>query len=142
MTEQSPKRVGVHSILLAVLSLIYAGWAAKFIAWNSIQTSSGRYFCLFDDAMVSLRYAWNLAHGDGLVWNPGERVEGVTCFLFTLYMSLGALFLGKSAAVLFVQISGIVLVVGAALLVDRLTRALSAAPLLGLVTAALELAYY
>lgn len=142
MTEQSPKRFGVHSILLAVLALIYAGWAAIFIARTSIETSSGRYFCLFDDAMVSLRYAWNLAHGDGLVWNPGERVEGTTCFLFTLYMSLGALFLGKSAAALFVQLTGVVFVVGTALLVDRLNRDLSAAPLLGVVTAALVLAYY
>src|SRR5688572_32154475 len=120
MTEQSPKRVGVHSILLAVLSLIYAGWAAKFIAWNSIQTSHGRYFCLFDDAMISLRYAWNLAHGDGLVWNPGERVEGTTCFLFTLYMSLGALVFGKSGAALFVQITGLVLVLGVAWLAQRM----------------------
>lgn len=142
MAAQSPKRFGVHSILLAVLALIYVAWAAIFIVRSSIQTSGGRYFCLFDDAMVSLRYAWNLAHGDGLVWNPGERVEGTTCFLFTLYMSLGALFLGKSAAALFVQITGVVLVVGTALLVDRLSRGLSAAPYLGLVTAALVLAYY
>ena len=29
----------------------------------------------------------NLAHGVGLVWNPGERVEGYSNFLWTLYMS-------------------------------------------------------
>lgn len=29
-----------------------------------------------DDAFISLRYSWNLAHGAGLVFNPGERVEG------------------------------------------------------------------
>ena len=39
--------------------------------------------------MVSMRYARNLAHGYGLVWNPGgERIEGYTNPLWVLYMSL------------------------------------------------------
>lgn len=37
-----------------------------------------------DDAYISYRYAWNLAHGNGLVYNPGEVVEGYTNFLWTL----------------------------------------------------------
>lgn len=39
---------------------------------------------LQDDAFISFRYARNLAEGRGLVWNPGERVEGYTNFLWTL----------------------------------------------------------
>src|SRR5687768_14072925 len=36
-----------------------------------------RVFWLQDDMMISMRYAQNLANGDGLVYNPGgERVEG------------------------------------------------------------------
>lgn len=35
-----------------------------------------------DDAYISLRYARNLADGLGPVWNPGERVEGYTNFLW------------------------------------------------------------
>lgn len=31
-----------------------------------------------DDMFISYRYAWNLAHGEGLVFNPGERVFGLT----------------------------------------------------------------
>ena len=31
-----------------------------------------------DDAYISFRYARNLAQGEGLVFNPGERVEGFT----------------------------------------------------------------
>ncbi|MGH9020661.1 MAG: hypothetical protein ACRDV0_06535, partial [Acidimicrobiales bacterium] len=31
-----------------------------------------------DDAFIPLRYAANLAHGYGLVFNPGQRVEGFT----------------------------------------------------------------
>ena len=40
--------------------------------------------CLQDDAFISLRYARNLAEGHGLVYNPGERVEGYTNFLWTV----------------------------------------------------------
>ncbi len=31
-----------------------------------------------DDGYISMRYAYNLAHGNGLVFNPGERTEGFT----------------------------------------------------------------
>jgi len=46
-----------------------------------------------DDAFISFRYAYNLVHGKGLVWNEGERVEGYTNFLWTLAMSI-PLYLG------------------------------------------------
>ena len=39
---------------------------------------------LSEDAYIMLRYADNLAHGRGLVWNlGGPPVEGATSFLFT-----------------------------------------------------------
>jgi arabinofuranosyltransferase len=142
MAEAAPRSVRLRCVLLVFLAVIYLGWAAVFIGRSAVETSSGRYFCLFDDAMVALRYAWNLAHGDGLVWNPGERVEGITSFLFTLYMALGALFFDKSAAVLFVQITGIPLVLGVALMARRLSRSLDAARPFGWITAAAVLAYY
>ena len=41
-----------------------------------------------DDAFISFRYARNLVEGKGLVWNPGERVEGYTNFLWTLLMAV------------------------------------------------------
>ncbi len=43
---------------------------------------------IVDDAFISFRYAKNLARGLGLVFNPGERVEGYTNFLWTLLMAL------------------------------------------------------
>jgi hypothetical protein len=39
-----------------------------------------------DDAYISFRYAHNIVTGDGLVFNPGERVEGITNFLWTVLM--------------------------------------------------------
>ncbi len=44
---------------------------------------------LIDDAYISLRYADNLAAGLGLVFNPGERVEGYSNFLWTILLALG-----------------------------------------------------
>lgn len=40
-----------------------------------------------DDALISLQYAKNLVAGNGLVFNPGERVEGYTNFLWTLALA-------------------------------------------------------
>jgi hypothetical protein len=42
-----------------------------------------------DDAFISFRYARNLVEGQGLVFNPGERVEGYTNFLWTAWSALG-----------------------------------------------------
>ena len=44
--------------------------------------------CTQDDAFISLRYAQNLVDGNGLVYNPGERVEGYTNLLWTLLLAL------------------------------------------------------
>jgi hypothetical protein len=42
-----------------------------------------------DDSFISYRYARNLASGAGLVFNPGERVEGYTNFAWTVLLSAG-----------------------------------------------------
>lgn len=42
-----------------------------------------------DDAFISFRYARNLVEGHGLVFNPGERVEGYTNFFWTLLIAAG-----------------------------------------------------
>ncbi len=41
-----------------------------------------------DDAYISFRYAANLVHGQGLVYNPGEYVEGYTNFLWVMTSAL------------------------------------------------------
>lgn len=50
-----------------------------------------------DDAYISFRYAANLVHGQGLVYNPGEYVEGYTNFLWVMTSAL-ALKLGFDPA--------------------------------------------
>ena len=42
-----------------------------------------------DDAFISFRYADNLVRGMGLVFNAGERVEGYSNLLWTLWVAVG-----------------------------------------------------
>jgi hypothetical protein len=44
-----------------------------------------------DDAYITYRYADNIAHGLGYVFNPGQRVEGTSTFLFTLLLAIPGL---------------------------------------------------
>ena len=41
-----------------------------------------------EDYLITLRYAENIAHGAGFVFNPGERVLGTTTPLYTLFLAL------------------------------------------------------
>jgi len=45
-----------------------------------------------DDVYISLKYAKNLAHGNGLVFNIGERVEGYSNFLWVVLLAAVAKF--------------------------------------------------
>jgi hypothetical protein len=96
--------------LFVIILGAYCLYAAAFIHSTSFVLDGTRYYCLFDDAMVSMRYAKNLAHGQGLVWNPGEPpVEGYTNPLWVLYMTaIHWLPLHISKASLPIQISGAV----------------------------------
>ena len=74
-----------------------------------------------DDAFISFRYADHLARGEGLVWNPGERVEGYSNFLWVVLLSAG-MRLGVAPQVtstVLNTVSGIALLVGLFLLSDR-----------------------
>ncbi|MFB3896627.1 MAG: hypothetical protein ACE14V_10035 [bacterium] len=95
-------------IILLIIFCIYAG---LFIYRTSFEIYGTRYFSLFDDAMVSMRYAHNLVQGFGLVWNPGsgDRIEGYTNPLWVLYMALFHLMpIPASKISLYIQLSGLV----------------------------------
>lgn len=114
-----PPKLKVRRIVFPVL-ILYIAWSIVFIFQSSaVAVDGNRYFSLFDDAMISMRYAWNLSHGHGLVWNPGERVEGYTNLLMTLFMSVFTGFFDKSEAVLAVQISGLFINLGIAAITWR-----------------------
>lgn len=111
-----PKKIfripSIYFFLYLFTSFLALGWYITFIYNNSTIALDGkRYFVLFDDAMISMRYAWNFAHGNGLVWNIGEYVEGYTNLLMTLIMSLFIKVLNhKIYSVLAVQLFGIIVV--------------------------------
>jgi hypothetical protein len=69
---------------------------ALAVALGMVLATRVRWVC--DDAFISFRYAENLVNGLGLVFNAGERVEGYTNFLWTLWTALG-LRLGADAEV-------------------------------------------
>ncbi|MBX9754736.1 MAG: hypothetical protein K2X80_08285 [Pseudomonadaceae bacterium] len=86
----------VGALVLATLCIIVVSLHAKYgYSWPS----SGHAFGS-DDAFISYRYAANLFNGTGLVFNPGEAVEGYSNFLYTLLMVPG-FFLGYEHIYLF-----------------------------------------
>ena len=93
------------------LLLAFSAYAAALIWRSSFIVDGTRYFCLLDDDMISMRYAANLAHGHGLVWNPGgPPVEGYTNLLWTLYMALFHLLpIDASKISVAIQITGAIL---------------------------------
>jgi hypothetical protein len=71
------------------LCMAFSLWLSfEFIRRTAFTIFGERTYTLFDDAMISMRYARNLAEGNGLVWNSGERIEGYTNLLWTLWMAL------------------------------------------------------
>ena len=106
------------TLAIGSIAACFVFWASLFIYRSSVIAFDGeRYFALFDDAMISMRYAWNLSHGSGLVWNTGEYVEGYTNPLWTLVMSPATFLFDKSGAVLAIQVLGVVLMLANAYLV-------------------------
>ena len=94
--------------VVMLLGLLQVCYSVAFIIRSSVVVEGQRWFCLFDDAMISMRYAHNWAHGDGLVWNPAERVEGYTNLGWTMVMGACHLLpLSPSHTCLLVQCLGI-----------------------------------
>lgn len=108
----------IGCITVAIIFVLYAG---MYVYRSSFVLADGnRYFCLFDDAMVSMRYAWNFSHGLGLVWNAGERIEGYTNPLMVAVMSAATGTFDKSTSCLAVQIFGIAVLLGSAVFCTRI----------------------
>ena len=73
---------------VAPRSLRLVLYAAACLVWVALLAwfASVSWF-LTDDAFISFRYARNLLEGHGLVFNPGERVEGYTNFLWVMELA-------------------------------------------------------
>ena len=129
---------------LVILGLAFCVYAVLFIQRTSFVLEGQRHFCLFDDMMVSMRYARNLVEGHGLVWNPGgARVEGYTNPLWVLHMAAVHLLpLPDRLASLPVQVTGLVLLLLNVAAVKRLASASSLTGPWPLLAAGLTAFYY
>ena len=120
-------RETVRWVLLIITVLAGISWA-----WSLLWAS--------DDAYITFRYAENLVKGHGLVYNPGERVEGYTDFLWAIIAAVVILFKGDPGqASIIINLASLV---GIIFLVERLGRRLQAAPILLGIAAILVAANY
>jgi len=120
----SPKK---SLVLIGTIIFLYLIYASIYIYKTSFEIAGERYFVLFDDAMISMRYAKNFAEGFGLVWNPGETpVEGYTNPLWVIFMALFHLFpISASKISLAIQISGAIFLASNLYFVFRVAQMLS-----------------
>jgi len=123
--------------LLWLLLACYVGWGGLYVQRTSLVVDGERHFLLWDDAMISLRYAKNLANGDGLVWNArGERVQGISNPGVTLVMAaLHSLPLAPAHLALAFQLFSLALLGVCLWLVARLAELLSGEAAVGLAAA-------
>lgn len=134
------KKIDIPFLLIILVYVIYAG---VYIYRTSFIASGERYFVLFDDAMISMRYARNLAHGYGLVWNPGgARVEGYTNPLWVVFMAGFHLFpISASKVSLLIQISGAVFLIVNLYFVKKIVENLTGSQLISLLVVILTAFY-
>ncbi|MGD8817258.1 MAG: hypothetical protein PVJ51_08720 [Acidobacteriota bacterium] len=102
-------------LIVLIVALVLLAWFNRFIQ---------------DDAFISFQYARNLAEGHGLTFNPGQRVEGYTNFLWTLMMA-GGFALGVDP-VAWSYVLGLTFFAGTLLLTYRLAVGLSGRAAVGL----------
>src|SRR5262245_40407595 len=104
---------GIAGILIA-----NALWFYSTLGWNAV-----------DDAFISYVYAQNAIFGLGLTFNPSERVEGFSNFLWTAMMVpiVGAGWdVGRISSAL-----GVAFGIGVLALVIRLPRRLGVSAVIG-----------
>ncbi len=109
-----------------VLISFFLIYSTLLIFKTSFVFDGVRYFILSDDAMISMRYGYNFAHGLGLVWNPGEFVEGFTNPLWTLFMAIiHFLPIPIAKMSLIVQIAGVLCMMASLYFIKRIASIIS-----------------
>lgn len=69
--------------------VVKAHWAIFLVVLLAFLILPFYKFFIIDDAFISYRYSYNLYLGKGLVFNQGERVEGITNLLWTIIIAFG-----------------------------------------------------
>ncbi len=128
--------------ILLVVAFVFYGWA--FIQRTVITVDGQPMHALFDDAMISMQYAKNLANGDGLVWNPGEQpIEGYSNPLWVLLMAVIHLFpIPLTETSLYVKLLSLFILAVNVVMVKLIADELTENPLVPLLAAGLTAFYY
>jgi hypothetical protein len=137
------KKFTKGNVIFLLILLVYGIYAGVYIYKTSFVVNGERYFVLFDDAMISMRYARNLADGYGLVWNPaGDRVEGYTNPLWVGFMAIfHFLPIPSSKLSLLVQISGAIFLITNLIFVKKIAESLTNSTLVALLAVVLTAFY-
>ena len=99
--ETQPRGLQRRALFERVLVAL-AGVGCALLFWDYVK----------DDTYISFRYARKLVDGHGLVFNPGERLEGYTNFLWVLWSALPHwIGLGGDGALLWARFLSLVSVV-------------------------------
>jgi hypothetical protein len=102
---QSPNIVKWSTFFFLIA--LWVIFAVDFIIRTSHVSIDGvRYFVIFDDVMIGMRYAKNLVQHHALVWNLGDRVEGFSNPLWVFIMAATIWLFGTHFAPLVMQILG------------------------------------
>lgn len=102
--SQRTTRIISNTTLQDVLCLLLIIVPAAFVAVVNVHIS-------YDDAFITYRYAYNLATGQGFVYNPGEWFMGTTAPFYGLLLGmLGWLFGAEAIPTISGVISGLSLI--------------------------------
>jgi len=123
--SQSPQPPTRKQRLLAATAWATFGIFATWFAARLIPNLALRL--QFEDQLIVLRYARNLAEGNGLVYNAGEHVMGFTTPLYTVLSSVFVV-LGGDQAAAWQNGFGLLCMLGTAALAARLLVRLGAGP--------------
>ncbi|MGE4053239.1 MAG: hypothetical protein AB7F99_00455 [Vicinamibacterales bacterium] len=130
--------------LVMVSLAFFAALYAIHVAGTTFRNGGRLTGTLFDDALISLRYAQNFVNGYGLVWNPGEQppVEGYTNLGWTLVMALVAAVAPHDIAPIGVSLAGGAVLVASGLVAWSLLQTIGASRSYRLAGTLLVLASY
>jgi len=132
-----------RDLVFAVLVVAYVLYLSAIVWRSSMVIAGERFFSLNDDAMISMRYAHNLAEGHGLVWNAGERpIEGYTNLLWVLVMAVVHALLPASKTSGAVQALGLSLLVANLFVIRRIAEEVGAGAVGSVGAAFLTALYY
>ncbi len=74
---EKSKTMKRFSWVYLLIGLVFVAYVWHAVALNYV----------VDDSFITFRYVKNFVNGNGLVFNPGERVEGYTNFLWAILLS-------------------------------------------------------